>query len=170
VVLDQAFLSLSEHAADERRPVPPNVVRVRSLTKDHALAGIRLGYLLTDTALARRLEAARPPWTTSSVAQAAGVAALGANDFVETSRNKLLADRDELAVGLAKLGIRPVPSSACFFVFPIPDAAALRARLLRRRIVVRDCSSFQLPGFIRLAARPRADRERLLGALREELP
>jgi histidinol-phosphate aminotransferase len=169
IVLDQAFLSLSEHAAEMRRPVPPNVVRVRSLTKDHALAGIRLGYLLAETKLAGRIEAARPPWTTSSVAQAAGLAALENDDFVETSRAKLLADRDELTHGLAKLGLDPVPSSACFFVFPSRDAAALRARLLRKRIVVRDCSSFGMPGFIRLAARPRADRERLLGALREEL-
>jgi histidinol-phosphate aminotransferase len=170
VVLDQAFLSLSEYAAEERRAVPSNVVRVRSLTKDHALAGLRLGYLLAREDLARRLEVARPPWTTSSVAQAAGLAAMGATDFVASSRERLLADKGELAAGLTKLGFEPVPSCACFFVFPTRDAAVLRERLLKRGIVVRDCASFRMPGFVRLAAKPRADRERLLGALREELP
>jgi histidinol-phosphate aminotransferase len=169
VVLDQAFLSLSEHAADERRTVPSNVVRVRSLTKDHAIAGVRLGYLLAGAELARRVEAARPPWTTSSIAQAAGLAALQASDFVDASRAKLLADRDELALGVRKLGLEPVPSAATFFVFPVRDAAALRARLLVRHVVVRDCASFGMPGFLRVAARPKADRERLLAALREEL-
>jgi histidinol-phosphate/aromatic aminotransferase/cobyric acid decarboxylase-like protein len=169
IVLDQAFLSLSEHADDELRPVPSNVVRVRSLTKDHAIAGVRLGYLLANADLARRVEAARPPWTTSSIAQAAGLAALAATDFVEATRAKLLVDRDELALGLRKLGLEPVPSAATFFVFSVGDAAALRARLLGRHVVVRDCASFGMPGFLRVAARPKADRERLLAALREEL-
>ncbi len=169
IVLDQAFLSLSEYAAEQSRPVPSNVVRVRSLTKDHSIAGIRLGYLMASPDVAGRLEAARPPWTTSSVAQAAGLAALGASDFVEQSCRKLLADRDELVLELQKLGLRPVPSSACFFVVPVPDGAALRARLLLRSLVVRDCASFGMPGFIRLAARPRADRDKLLAALGKEL-
>jgi histidinol-phosphate aminotransferase len=169
IVLDQAFLSLSDHAAEETCAVPSNVVRVRSLTKDHAIAGIRLGYLVASGDLAPRIEAARPPWTTSSVAQAAGLAALGARDFVETSRRKILADRDQLALDLKRMSIRAVPSCAGFFVFPATDAGGLRARLLRRKILVRDCTSFGLPGFVRLAARPRADRERLLSALRQEI-
>jgi histidinol-phosphate/aromatic aminotransferase/cobyric acid decarboxylase-like protein len=119
--------------------------------------------------VARCLEAARPPWTTSSVAQAAGLAALAADDFVEQSRRRLLADRDELVLELRKLGLRPLASSACFFVVPVPDGAAMRARLLARKVVVRDCASFGMPGFIRLAARPKSDRDKLLGALGKEL-
>jgi histidinol-phosphate aminotransferase len=169
LILDQAFLSLSEHAAEERLAVPPNVVRVRSLTKDHALAGVRLGYFVATPDLARRAEGARPPWTTSSLAQAAGLAAIDARGFVEAIRQKLLADRDELVVRLGTLGIETVPSCACFFVFPTRDAAALRARLLRRSILVRDCTSFGMPAHVRVAARPAADRERLLEALRREI-
>jgi histidinol-phosphate/aromatic aminotransferase/cobyric acid decarboxylase-like protein len=45
----------------------------------------------------------------------------------------------------------------------------LRARLLtRHQILVRDCASFGLPGFLRLAARPAAERARLVAALRAE--
>src|SRR5438874_379102 len=46
LVLDESFLSLSERADDATRPLPANVVRVRSLTKDHALPGLRIGYLV----------------------------------------------------------------------------------------------------------------------------
>jgi histidinol-phosphate/aromatic aminotransferase/cobyric acid decarboxylase-like protein len=52
----------------------------------------------------------------------------------------------------------------------VPDAATLRRRLLSKGILVRDCASFGMPGFVRVGARPKADRERLLQALLEELP
>jgi histidinol-phosphate aminotransferase len=169
IVLDQAFVSLSDHPGDERVAVPDNVVRVRSLTKDHALAGLRLGYVLASAELAGRLEARRPPWMTNAVAVAAGIAAVRANLFVEESRTLLRADRDELAAALSDLGIPPLSSTAFFLAFAVPDAAALRRRLLLKAILVRDCSSFGMPGFVRVSARPKADRERLVQALREEL-
>jgi histidinol-phosphate aminotransferase len=170
VVLDQAFVSLSDCPGDERVAVPDNVVRVRSLTKDHAIAGLRLGYLLASTELARRLEARRPPWMTSSVAEAAGIAAVRANLFVEESRALLRVDRDELAIALRGMGLVPFPSVSCFLTFAVPDSATLRRRLLLKGILIRDCTSFGMPNFVRVAARPRADRERLIQALSEEVP
>ena len=169
VVLDQAFVSLSDHPADAAVAVPDNVVRVRSLTKDHAIAGLRLGYLLASTSLARRVEALRPPWMASAVAQAAGLAAARANLFVQESCAMLRADRDELAASLAAIGLAPLPSEACFLAFAVPDSAALRRRLLVRGMLVRDCTSFGMPGYVRVAARPRPDREHLMQALREEI-
>jgi histidinol-phosphate aminotransferase len=170
VVLDQAFVSLSDHPGDEKVAVPDNVVRVRSLTKDHAIAGLRLGYLIASTELAGRIEARRPPWMTNAIAEAAGVAAVRANLFVEETRALLRTDRDELAAGLRELGCAPLPSTACFLTFGVPNSAALRRRLLLKGILVRDCTSFGMPGFVRVAARPKADRERLFSALAEEVP
>jgi histidinol-phosphate aminotransferase len=170
VVLDQAFVSLSDCPGDEKIAVPDNVVRVRSLTKDHAIAGLRLGYLLASADLAGRLEARRPPWMTSSVAEAAGIAAVRANLFVEESRALLRVDRDELAIALREMGLVPFPSVSCFLTFAVPNSAALRRRLLLKGILIRDCTSFGMPNFVRVAARPRADRERLIQALSEEVP
>jgi histidinol-phosphate/aromatic aminotransferase/cobyric acid decarboxylase-like protein len=170
VILDQAFVSLSDHPADERVDVPDNVVRVRSLTKDHAIAGLRLGYVLASAELAGHLEARRAPWMTNAVAQAAGLAAVRANLFVEESRALLRVDRDELAAALIDLGRPPLRSTSFFLTFAVPDAATLRRRLLSKGILVRDCASFGMPGFVRVGARPKADRERLVLALLEELP
>jgi histidinol-phosphate aminotransferase len=169
VVLDQAFVSLSDHPADEKVAVPDNVVRVRSLTKDHALAGLRLGYVLASADLAGRLEARRAPWMTNALAEAAGIAAMRANLFVEESRAQLRIDRDELAMALTEIGLVPFPSTSYFLTFPVPDSGALRRRLLAKGILIRDCTSFGMPGFVRVAARARPDRERLLQGLREEL-
>src|SRR5262249_39743517 len=46
IILDESFLSLSERAGEARTPMPENVVRIRSLTHDHALPGLRLGYVI----------------------------------------------------------------------------------------------------------------------------
>lgn len=171
LVLDQAFLSLSEHHADDAIDLPANVVRVRSLTKEHAIPGVRVGYLIATAALAAAIEASRPAWSTGAAAQAAAIASVGLAPFVAESRERMLADRRALAQALRRLDFAPVPSATTYFVVPVGDAADLRQALLsRHRILVRDCASVGLPAYLRLAARPAADRDRLVDALRRELP
>jgi histidinol-phosphate/aromatic aminotransferase/cobyric acid decarboxylase-like protein len=150
--------------------VPPNVVCVRSLTKDHAIPGVRIGYAIGSPALVARIEHGRAAWTTSAAAQAAAIAACQLGAFVAESRQRLLAERAELARLLTGLGLAPAPSSTGFLVIEVGDARGLRDRLLaRHHLIVRDCASFGLPGHIRLAARSAGDRERLAAALRTEL-
>lgn len=171
VILDQSFLSLSDRAGDAAVAMPPNVTRVRSLTKDHAIPGVRVGYLLAAPVITARVEAHRPAWTTGGHALAAARAACAAIDFVADSRRRVLADRARLDASLRRLGLAPVPSSTGFVLVPVGDAAALRHRLLTcRHVLVRDCASFGLPGFVRIAARPPGDQARLVAALEEELP
>lgn len=169
LILDQSFLSLSERWQDAGVPLPANVVAVRSLTKDHGVPGLRLGYALAPAALCRQLEASRPAWSTSAFAQAAALTCCRPDDFVRQSRERLLEDRRQLEQGLAALGIETLPSQVNFLLARVPQVSALRGRLLaRHQLLVRDCASFGLPGFMRLAARPAADRARLLHALRLE--
>jgi histidinol-phosphate/aromatic aminotransferase/cobyric acid decarboxylase-like protein len=171
VVLDEAFLSLSDHHADARAAMPGNVVRVRSLTKDHGLAGLRVGYAVAAPPLCRRLEAQRPPWTASAPAQAAIIAAVDRGSFVADSRARLFADRDALVHRLRALGLAPQPTSTIYALVEVGAATELRARLLSRHAVaVRDATSFGLPDHIRVAARPAADVDRLIHALGQELP
>jgi histidinol-phosphate/aromatic aminotransferase/cobyric acid decarboxylase-like protein len=168
VVLDQAFLSMSTRFHDiERRP-PPNVICVRSITKDHAIPGVRVGYLLASRAIAARVEASRPPWTTSAFAQAAVITATRDRAFITESRTRWLEDRARLA---RRVPLPCIESSAPYVLAKVGDATALRHRLLERhRVLVRDCTSFGLPHHVRLCARPLADEERLLAALKDELP
>ncbi len=169
VLLDESFLSLSDQASEAGSRMPPNVVRLRSMTKEHAIPGLRVGYLLADPALARTVEARRPAWSTSSLAQAAALAALASGAFVAESRDRLRQDRHAFVAELLALGLHPYQSVAPYVAFEVADAAALRRRLLAHGIVVRDCASFGLPGFVRVAARPLAERIRLIAALEEEL-
>ena len=68
------------------------------------------------------------------------------------------------------LGLETFPSCTTFLLARAPDLPSLRRRLMaRHHVVVRDCTSFGLPGFMRLGAKPAAARARLIAALREEL-
>ena len=168
-VLDEAFLSLSERHAEARTPAPPNVIRVRSLTKDHALPGLRVAYALGAPEAVRRLESERPPWTTSAPAQAAIVEAVRHPEHVVRARETLLAARRALVARLEALGLDVIPSETIFVLVRTGAADALRARLLERHgILVRSAASFGLPEHVRLCARPEADVDRLIAALTED--
>lgn len=165
-VVDQSFLSLSARHEDSAVTLPDNAVRVRSLTKDHAIPGARVGAAISTPALAKTLERLRPAWSTSAATQAAAIAAAAEQQFVAESRGRLLADRTALDEGLASLGLVPVPSSTVFVLVRVGEAQRVRGSLLSRHgVLVRDCSSFGLPHHIRVAVRGREDRARLLAAL-----
>jgi histidinol-phosphate/aromatic aminotransferase/cobyric acid decarboxylase-like protein len=169
VLLDESFLSLSDQSAEAALPMPENVVRLRSMTKEHAIPGLRAGYLIAPVELARAVERSRPAWSTSSLAQAAALAALDSDAFVADSRERLRLDRAAMVKDLAALGLSPFPSVAPYLVFPAEDAAGLRRRLLQSRVLVRDCASFGLSGFLRVAVRPARERAILTAALEREL-
>lgn len=170
IVLDQSFLSLSERFPDLSQPMPSNVICVRSLTKDQGIPGVRVGYLVAAPAIAQAVERLRPAWTVSSYAQAAVVASTTDQVFVQTSREQLLNNRSWLFKALQGIGLAPIPSSAPFLLVRIPHAARMRSALLaRHRLLVRDCTSFGLPGYLRLSVRSREALATLVEALKAEL-
>ena len=165
-VLDQAFLSLSSGYATARAPMPDNALVLRSMTKDHALAGLRLAYVVAREAHIARIEHTRPPWTTNAMAQAAVPVALANGAHVDAARASLLALRTSLASSLETLDLTPHPSETIFLVVRVGDAERARATLLASHgVLVRSCASFGMPSHIRLCARPLPDQARLVRAL-----
>jgi histidinol-phosphate aminotransferase len=170
VIVDEAFLALSHGWACARVPLPDNVVRVRSLTKEHALPGLRVGALLGPAAVIDALEALRPAWTVSAPALAAAEASAGLGDFVAGVRARWLDETAALVAEVTALGLRVLPTDTVFALVEVGDATRLRAQLLAQaRVLVRDCTSFGLPGHIRVGGRDAADRQRLIAALRAAL-
>ena len=166
LVVDEAYLDLAGRDSPSLPLVESGrVVVLRSMTKDYGLPGLRLGFAVGPLEVIRALAAAQPPWSVNAAAQAAGLAALGDRAHVEAGRRAAAEARAYLVPRLEALGYRCLPSTTNFWLVEVGDAAALRGRLLRRGIMVRDCSSFGLPAYIRLAARPLAECERLIEAL-----
>ena len=168
IVLDEAYVSFVENAWS---PVDlthdSNLLVLRSMTKDYALAGLRLGYAIGRKEIIDSLRRVCPPWNVNSIAQQAGLLVLQQDDFLRRSRAIAARSKKYLMGELTRLGFRCLPSEANFFLVEVGDAAGFRRRLLGKKMLVRDCTSFGLPGYIRLAPRdPRACR-RLIAAIEE---
>ena len=166
MVMDEAYLAFSDAPWQSTELLETGrLIIVRSMTKDFALPGLRLGYALGPKQLVSTLNRIKPPWNVSSVAQAAARFALDNDDYVVECGKKVREAREFLISGLRTLGYRVVPSSANFFLVKVSDAAAFRQALLAEGLVVRDCASFGLPTYIRLAPRTIPECERLLAAI-----
>ncbi|MBN1219374.1 MAG: histidinol-phosphate aminotransferase family protein [Anaerolineae bacterium] len=174
-IIDEAYRHFVDPGArgndEEQWTWGENVIRLRSLTKDHSLAGLRLGYLLAAPKLVNLLKAAQPPWSVNSLAQMAGVAALQTESI--TWRNFTLTQLRQHAldlwVGLSQLGLPIHPTSTTFALLKVKHAPEFRHHLLMRGLLVRDCASFGLPGHIRVAAHRPAANERLRATIAELL-
>ena len=170
LVLDEAYVNFVADSWDALallREMGDNLVLLRSMTKDYALTGLRLGYAVAAPGVVAQLAARQPDWSVNSLAQAAGVVALADADYLPQARAAVAAAKDYLIRELTALGYAVMPSAANFLLVSVGDGAALRERLRRRGLFVRDGASFGLPDCIRIGVRPLADCQRLAAALGE---
>jgi histidinol-phosphate/aromatic aminotransferase/cobyric acid decarboxylase-like protein len=145
----------------------PQTILLRSLTKEHSLAGLRLGYAVAQPELIEILARVQAPWSVNSLAQVAGVAALQPDllHWRGESLGRLHHHAAALWERLAELGYPVLPSSTPYTLIEVSDAATFRRKLLQQGILVRDCASFGLPGHIRIAAQLPEENERLVAAV-----
>jgi L-threonine-O-3-phosphate decarboxylase len=165
LVVDEAYLPFAAGAPSALTTQAANLLVLRSMTKAHALAGVRLGYAIGHPAVIRALATVCPPWNVNALAQAAGLAALADQTHLRQSLAQLAPAKTALVQGLQALGLAPLPSATHFFLMQVAQATALRQALLRYGILVRDCTSFGLPEYIRVATRRPEENARLLAAL-----
>ena len=147
------------------------LIILKAFTKLYGMAGVRLGYCLcSDTELLARMRAAGQPWAVSSLAQAAGIAALDETEYVAKVRALIEAQRPVLADGLRTLGLRVIEGRANYLLFRAPEA--LGEALRRKGAVLRSCGNY--PGldasWYRTAVRTENENRQLLALLAETLP
>jgi histidinol-phosphate aminotransferase len=171
LVVDRAYHAFQRGLRDLRDPLdegsPPNLIRLYSLTKSYALAGLRLGYLIAHPAIVAGIGRFQPAWSVNSAAQAAGLAALADADFLPATLPRLWSASDDLRDGLRRLGLDVWRAAMPFMLVRCGNGAAVRMRLLRHGCLVRDCASFGLPEWVRVAPRQPAENARLIEAWKE---
>ncbi|MEU5958672.1 Rv2231c family pyridoxal phosphate-dependent protein CobC [Streptomyces sp. NPDC047525] len=179
LVVDEAFMDAvpGEREALAGRTDVPGLVVLRSLTKTWGLAGLRIGYVLSDPETIESLAAAQPLWPVSSPALAAAEACVTPAALAEASEAalRIAADRAHLLRGLREFthyGVRAVEDAeGSFILLRAPGASALRERLRERGFALRRGDTFPGLGdeWLRVAVRDRGTTDRLLGALRAVL-
>jgi histidinol-phosphate aminotransferase len=174
VIHDEAyaeFVDWSEYAsAVELFRKHPNLVALRTFSKIHGLAGVRLGFGVMDAGLATYVQRTRMPFNLTVVAQAAGMAALDDTEHVRKTRENNLAGLRYYERELPKLGVTLTESHANFvFADFHRPAVALYEQLLRRGVIVRPMAGNGHPTCLRISVGTPAENERCVRALQEIL-
>ena len=180
-IIDEAFVEYAgaETEASVLRRLPQNGLVLRSLTKFHAVPGVRLGYLAADAGLAQAIRDELPAWSVNAFALAAAQAVFAdTSGFAAQTRAENAERRADLAATLSSLpGIEVYPSAANYVLFRWPGAPRNLLGILLKRfgIAVRDCSNYhglEDGSWFRAAVRFPEDHRRLaeaLSAIRETM-
>lgn len=142
---------------------------LKAFTKTYAMAGIRLGYGLTsEKKLLEGMAEAGAPWSVSSVAQRAGIAALKETDYLRRAVEMIEREREFLTLSLRQLGFRVYPSKANYLMFRA--GADLYERLLGEEILIRQCGNYRGLGkeYYRICVGLHKENERLLHILADK--
>lgn len=173
VVLDEAYTEYLEPTQryDAMRWVAryPNLIVSRTLSKAYGLAGLRVGFMVAQPPITDLINRVRQPFNVNSLAQAAAVAALADDGFLERSYQVNLDGRRQLEAGFTELGLQWVPSSGNFVLVHIGAADRVNERLLRAGVIVRPVANYGLPEWLRVSVGLPAENQALLGALKKAL-
>ena len=174
LVLDQAYQEFVDDPAavdgvELLREGRENLIVLRTFSKAYGLAGMRLGYALVSPRICHLLDTIKEPFNLNRLSIVAGPAALADRAWMEACVAETIAGRELLAVELARMGFRVVPSQANFVLADVgEDSVELWRRLLRRGVIIRPAAGWGLATWIRVTVGTREQNERFLEALRAE--
>ena len=167
VFIDEAYFEFCGTTVLPRIATAPNLFVSRTFSKVYGMAAMRLGCLFSNPANIAFLHKAQSPYSVNAVAALAVEEATRDRAYIENYVAEVLAARELLCVGLEKLGITYVPSSANFVLANFGKRAIrIRDTLRDRGILVRD-RSYEVPGHVRMTVGTREQTRRLLAALEE---
>jgi histidinol-phosphate aminotransferase len=163
VVLDEAYSDFAEYFARQRgimysrsfeyvRSGRQNVLVLRTFSKAHGLAGVRLGYGCGDPELLRYFARVRNSFSISVVAEAAGLAAIRDEHHIHKTVENNAVGAAWLMERFKEIGVSAVPTSANFIYFTVDeDASAFTARMQSEGVIVRSLAPWGIPNAIRVS-------------------
>ena len=171
VLLDEAYAEFVGQSLVELRRSYPRLVIVRTLSKGYGLAGLRVGFAISDPATIAEMAPYRPPGSVSVVSVSVATAALEDDTATDANLERVVGERARLARALAEAGWSIGPSVTNFLLadFGNPErAAAVAEAMLRRGLVPRTFGpTHPLAAHLRLTIRDTAQNDRLIAAALE---
>ena len=173
VVIDEAY---NEYLPPDRRFDSvrwvrdyPNLLISRTFSKAYGLAGLRVGYGVAQPALTDVLNRVRQPFNVNAVAQAAALAALQDDAFLDQSYQLNAAGMKRMIDAFIELRLDFVPSYGNFVLVMVGDAGRVYEELLKRGVIVRPVANYGLPEWLRITIGLPEENERFVQALAESL-
>lgn len=174
VVIDECFLDFVEnkekYSAVNLLEKYDNLIILKAFTKIFAIPGIRLGYCMSSNKnVIDGLKVIGPPWNVSTIAQAAGVAALKEKAYINETVSYIKLQREYLVQELNKLNIKTYKSYANYMLFKNYDEMDLKEELVKKRILIRSCSNYRGldRSFYRIAVKSAEENKLLIEAMTE---
>jgi histidinol-phosphate aminotransferase len=171
VVIDEAYYEFLDNSPDSLRSIRDrhNVVLLRTFSKIHGLAGLRVGYGMASSEMIAVLQKTREPFNVTSLGQVAALAALG--DDGHQSKTKQVVDegRTYLQGEFAKLKLAFVPSAGNFVMVNVGDGPSVFKKLLAKKIIVRPLKGYNLPQWVRITVGTMEQNQKCIAALKEVL-
>jgi len=173
VVLDEAYFDYVD-SAETRSGLDllrehQNLMILRTFSKIHALAGLRIGYGIAYAPIIESLMKLYLPFNVGTLAQAAALAFLEEEGFTKEVKRVNREGKEYLYQSLAEMGLDYVPTEANFILVRVGKATMVYEQLLRKGIIVRDLTPWKLPDHIRVTISLAENNERFIKELRSVL-
>jgi histidinol-phosphate aminotransferase len=170
-VFDEAYFEFLDHPPDTLRYVREdrNIIVLRTFSKIHGLASIRVGYGIASRQLIEVLQKTRQPFNVNGLAQVAAIAALEDPDHVAKTKHVVDKGRTFLERELTTMKLRIIPSAGNFVFVHVRDGPAVFKEMLVRKIIVRPLVGYGLPEWLRITVGTMEQNQKCIEALKQVL-
>src|SRR5436190_3387433 len=171
VVFDEAYFEFLDDPPDTLQYVREgrNVVVLRTFSKIHGLAGLRIGYGIARTDLINVLQKTRQPFNVNAIAHAGALAALADDAHQLETKRVVDAGRAYLEEQFAEMKFKFVPGAANFVMVNVGNDAVIFKELLARKIIVRPLKGYKLSEWVRISVGTMEQNRKCIAALKEIL-
>ena len=171
LVIDEAYVAFAEADALDLVRRRTNVAVLRTLSKSHGLAGLRLGYAIAPPVVIEGLGKVKDSYNVGAVANRVGAAAIRDTEYAQRVADRIVTSRRALAGRLERLGCRVWPSQANFLLVrpPAGDAARVHRQLEALGVLVRYFDEPALAETLRITVGTDEENAVLLDALQQVL-
>src|SRR5437588_3095126 len=170
-VLDEAYFEFLDNPPDTLRHVREgrNVVVLRTFSKIHGLASLRVGYGIARPELIEVLQKTRQPFNVNGIAQIGALAALEDEEHLRKTKRLVDTGRAYLEKELQVMKLKINPSAGNFVFVNVGDGPAVFKRLLGLKIIVRPLRGYGLREWIRVTVGTMEQNEKCIAALKKVL-
>ncbi|MBA3961030.1 MAG: histidinol-phosphate transaminase [Chthoniobacterales bacterium] len=169
VVFDEAYFEYLDEPPDTLRFVRQgrNVIVLRTFSKIHGLANLRLGYGMAHPEMIRVLQKTREPFNINGLVQAGALASLADEKHQAATKRTTDEGRKYLESELAAMKLPFVPSVANFVLVRVGDGHAVFRAMLQKGVIVRALKGYKLPEWIRISIGTMEQNRQCIASLRE---
>jgi histidinol-phosphate aminotransferase len=175
IIMDEAYYEYAvanPEYPDSMKYRYDNVITLRTFSKAHGLAGLRIGYGFAHGELIRNLLKVKLPFEPNTLAQAAALAALGDDAHLDRTLENNRKGLEYLGGALRDLGLETAPSCANFIMVVLHDEDVVNAiftGMQKQGVIVRPLRAFGLPNCLRITVGTEEENTLAVGALRNVL-